>query len=427
MFWGLQLEPTLRYSQQVPKSFRITKATLDGGIESGTTKSISTGQGIVQVFIEKDGNEYPIATLRPGHVYDCPLDLRFTDGEDICFFVKGDGIVYLTGHELFDEGDDDEQFYPLGESDDSDDVEANYSDEDSSDNEADVEDITDKPDLYNKETASGGSIAPNFVRENGASKVTVNEDDVEDDDDEDDDEFEEELDEDSSDDNDGEEDNDLDEDDVDDEEEEEEEIVVKPGQKRPAGLVNGATPESKKAKTLAKETPSGKNNGQATPNKLEKQPKTPKTDKTPKAEKTPKHEKTPKSNKTPKPDKDQSQDDKVKTPGNSEHISSKEVKVEDIRPGSGPIAKRGKMVYVYYTGTLMNGKKFDSCTSGKPFSFKLGTGSVIQGWDQGIEGMKVGGKRRLVIPPRLAYGKQGTGPIPPNATLRFDVELKAVN
>lgn len=90
--------------------------------------------------------------------------------------------------------------------------------------------------------------------------------------------------------------------------------------------------------------------------------------------------------------------------------------------------KKGKMAHVYYVGKLQkDGKQFDSCTKGKPFRFRLGASEVIQGWDKGVEGMKVGGKRRLTVPPQQAYGNQRQGPIPPNSTLVFEVELKGVS
>ena len=103
--------------------------------------------------------------------------------------------------------------------------------------------------------------------------------------------------------------------------------------------------------------------------------------------------------------------------------------VEDVKVGDGALATPGKMVSVHYTGRLTNGSKFDSSYDrGQPIEFPLGAGKVIKGWDMGIQGMKVGGKRKLTIPPDLAYGSQGTpgGPIPPNATLVFDVELTGV-
>lgn len=102
-----------------------------------------------------------------------------------------------------------------------------------------------------------------------------------------------------------------------------------------------------------------------------------------------------------------------------------ELKIEDLVVGTGIEAVAGKSVTVNYSGTLVDGTKFDSSYDrGTPFTFNLGAGEVIQGWDKGIAGMKVGGKRKLTIPPNLGYGAQGAGStIPPNATLIFEVEL----
>jgi FKBP-type peptidyl-prolyl cis-trans isomerase len=100
----------------------------------------------------------------------------------------------------------------------------------------------------------------------------------------------------------------------------------------------------------------------------------------------------------------------------------------DIKVGTGPAATAGQTVKVHYTGWLTNGKKFDSSVDrGEPFTFPLGGGQVIKGWDEGVAGMKVGGKRQLRIPPQLGYGDRGAGGvIPANATLIFDVELLGV-
>lgn len=105
------------------------------------------------------------------------------------------------------------------------------------------------------------------------------------------------------------------------------------------------------------------------------------------------------------------------------------LKVSDIVVGTGTEAKAGNMVTVNYTGTLDNGSKFDSSYDrNEPFSFTLGAGEVIKGWDLGVAGMKVGGKRQLTIPPELGYGANGAGNvIPPNATLHFTVELLNVS
>lgn len=99
--------------------------------------------------------------------------------------------------------------------------------------------------------------------------------------------------------------------------------------------------------------------------------------------------------------------------------------VQDMKLGAGAEAKRGKRVTVHYVGTLTNGKKFDSSRDrNEGFSFRLGAGEVIQGWDVGVAGMKVGGLRKLTIPPEMAYGADGFPPvIPPHSTLVFEVEL----
>ena len=107
-----------------------------------------------------------------------------------------------------------------------------------------------------------------------------------------------------------------------------------------------------------------------------------------------------------------------------------ELKKEDVKVGTGAVAEANKSVTVHYTGWLTDGKKFDSSKDhGQPFTFQLGAGQVIKGWDQGVAGMKVGGMRKLTIPPNLAYGAGGAdgGLIPPNATLVFEVELLGVN
>ncbi len=104
------------------------------------------------------------------------------------------------------------------------------------------------------------------------------------------------------------------------------------------------------------------------------------------------------------------------------------IQIEDLRPGTGAEARSGNTVTVHYVGTLTSGQKFDSSRDrGKGFSFRLGGGEVIAGWDQGVAGMKVGQLRKLTIPPELAYGAGGFPPvIPPNSTLVFEVELLSV-
>ena len=100
------------------------------------------------------------------------------------------------------------------------------------------------------------------------------------------------------------------------------------------------------------------------------------------------------------------------------------LKVEDIKEGTGEAVKKGDTIVIHYVGTLENGEKFDSSVDrGTPFETQIGMGNVIQGWDEGVIGMKTGGKRKLTIPPDMGYGDQATGSIPPNSTLIFELDL----
>jgi FKBP-type peptidyl-prolyl cis-trans isomerase len=124
--------------------------------------------------------------------------------------------------------------------------------------------------------------------------------------------------------------------------------------------------------------------------------------------------------KTMEPAKDSAAAKEIVTPSGLKYV--------DVKTGTGAEARSGQVVEVHYTGWLVDGTKFDSSRDrGQPFRFKLGAGQVIKGWDEGVAGMKVGGKRKLTIPPELGYGRQGAGGvIPPGATLVFEVELLGV-
>ena len=126
-------------------------------------------------------------------------------------------------------------------------------------------------------------------------------------------------------------------------------------------------------------------------------------------------------------------DEKEKNKDNKESkvvTTDSGLKYQDLKEGTGDAAKKGDTVEVHYTGWLKDGTKFDSSKNpGRdPFEFELGAGKVIKGWDEGVAGMKVGGKRKLIIPPDLGYGKRGAGRvIPPDAELTFEVELLKIN
>lgn len=112
----------------------------------------------------------------------------------------------------------------------------------------------------------------------------------------------------------------------------------------------------------------------------------------------------------------------------AERLTDSGLKIEDLAVGDGETAEAGQRVSVHYTGWLTDGRKFDSSVDrNEPFTFALGRGVVIRGWDEGVAGMQVGGRRRLTVPPHLGYGARGAGGvIPPNATLVFEVELLGV-
>lgn len=326
------------------KAFHLSAASLD-------TSSAKSGD--IQVLLTSDNNVYILCTLNKDSDKQRQLDLNFAEGDKICFAVKGEGIVHLTGFlipdsdDFMDMSDEEEEESAVqnkenaGKKKEKNPLLKLVSGEDDSD--SDEMDDTFDPTKENKEDES---------EDDSDEEAGVEEEDSDDDDDDED--GEEESDEDDSD------------------EEEEDQEPAKKAQKGHDGQ---------------KIKQNGVENGKA-------------------------------SSKEQKKDKAQS-GPKTLTGG---------VQVLDMVPGNGPEAKPGKKVSVYYEGRLKaNNKVFDSTKKGNGFKFKLGGGEVIKGWDVGVAGMKVGGKRRITCPPNMAYGQKGSPPvIPQNATLVFDVEPKNV-
>jgi len=441
VFWGLVIKPGKRYETEVQEPFRITKAC----IEPSTAKD---GK-VTSVYVEQSDNneEFIIANLNLKN-FNESIDLSFNEGEKICFKIDGAGTVHLTGN-LLDDPPPGDMFDMEDSEDDSEDSEAVGDSEDETVEAGNkIKEVSDKEAakiLKRKKNQPAEEVSKKKakVAENGDSTMdttlgdlddTNNFAEEEDSDDDDDDSSEDEGDttagsgnadttaasDDDSDDDDDDDDEEEDDDDDKSESEEEEKKPVKAKAKEETPKKEAKTKDSQTPKQDATKS-NKKEDGKQEAKTPKQEAKTPKQDvKAPKDAKTPKDPKTPKEDgKTPKPES--------KTPGKTPKRTIKGgIQIEDLKEGTGQEVKAGNTVGMYYSGRLQaNNKKFDSCLSGAPFKFKLGKGEVIKGWDLGVLGIKVGGKRRLTIPPKLAYGQNGAPPdIPPNSTLIFEIECK---
>ncbi|XP_011494143.1 PREDICTED: 46 kDa FK506-binding nuclear protein [Ceratosolen solmsi marchali] len=386
MFWGLIMQPNKRYMQTVERAFHLSMASLDATMSSDC---------LVQVMVCYDKRNYLLCTLQKNSIWQVPLDLNFQEGTKIGFTFNGDGHVHLTGYLITEEEELDEM----------DDFE-----------EEDDEDI---PKLVGgkKRKASNSPIEQNDVKQSKTSKVAEDEDDDDDDDESDSDNEDGVLEDDSDDDLDSEEE-DMDEDESDEEDEDEDEIEtpVKPSKKQKQKQNQQNQSNQQKLQNQQNQQRQNQQNNQQQ-NKKDKNKLT--------------------NGKDAKSEREQGKQKKNKEESKMEDKSEQQqqkrtieggVQVEDIKVGNGAPAKSGKFVSVYYIGRLKNGKKFDQTQQGEGFKFRLGKGEVIKGWDVGVTGMKVGGKRRLTIPPNMAYGAKGSPPvIPGNSTLNFEIELKAIH
>lgn len=393
MFWGLILKTNKKYSQTVQKAFHLSQAALDLSKSNG---------GDVQVMLTSEENTYLLCTLgkdRP----QVALDLNFEEGDQISLATKGDGMVHLTGYLVPSEED---MFGGLGDDEDEEEDEEMEEEVPAKNGKAAKQDriakkVAQKVNAKEVQMAAEGEedeLDETFELPKGAAKKGQKGAAAADsDDDEDDDEDEDDSDEDDSDDDEGLDESKADgeEDDDDDDDDDEEDDDDEDDDDDEEDDSEDEQPKAKVAKVEKKGSKqNGLENGKASPKELKKE------------------------------EKSAGQNDE----GGKTRTLQGGLVVEDLKVGSGAEAKPGKKVAVYYEGRLKkNNKVFDSAAKGPGFKFALGRGEVIKGWDLGVAGMKVGGKRRLTVPHQLAYGTRGSPPvIPPNSTLVFDVELKNV-
>ncbi|KAG5889481.1 hypothetical protein JTB14_026493 [Gonioctena quinquepunctata] len=385
MFWGLIMEPQRRYTQKVKKSFHISMASMDVSTSS---------EEPAQVMCGFEGRNYLLCTLRKPDLLQCPLDLNFEVGDELSLAANGKCHVHLTGYltedfsNLEEEEEDDEETEEVEVAEEKkqkknqkrnkNEVQINGpptkkskvaspSKEEEESDEDDDSDIDVKA-LLDKSLADSDDDDETFASDDAIEALEEEDDDDDDEEDEDDDSEEPE------------------------EEQEEEDSSMSDSDEVEAK--NQKHQKSKKAKQ----------NG--LPMKQE--------------QKKEKDNKKQQQNESKSPKKEQQSPKKKTLQGG--------VMIEEIREGQGPPAKNGKFVSVYYEGRLkQNNKMFDSTNKGAGFSFRLGSGEVIKGWDVGVAGMKVGGKRKITCPPAMAYGAKGSPPaIPGNSVLVFEVELKKV-
>lgn len=380
-FWGLVLEPKKSYTQrEVEQPFHVSMAALD-------LQNCDANES-VSVVCRKRDSDFILCSLSKKHnVFNVPLNLDFELGGEINFHVLGNSVVHLTGYmiedmESFEESDD-----SMGE-------------------EEEEESVASSKDIFKNTKKLLGDFAgkrkQDAAAQNKSKKAKLDSSAATEDDDEDEEDSDFDVDTDGDDEDLEEEEE---EDDDDDDEAEEDDGAAEILQKLEAAKKD----KSKQA---------GKQNNQQVKSSPKAEQKQGKKEKKEQAKPAP----------APAPTKAVNGNPAQANGAPNKQTLQGGVQVEDLRVGNGPVAKSGKMVSVYYVGRLkQNNKQFDASQSGPGFKFRLGKGEVIPGWDIGVSGMKVGGKRRLTIPAKMGYGSKGAGrEIPPNSTLVFEVELKNV-
>ncbi|XP_068622591.1 46 kDa FK506-binding nuclear protein [Battus philenor] len=402
MFWGLIMEPNKRYTQMVEKPFHISQAAMD----------ISTGDNdACQVMVVVDGKNFLVCTLQKNRCIQVPLDLYFKVGDSVSFLTNGKCNVHLTGYldpEFEEEPSDDEE---EAEEEEEEEVPALVPAKNKRKLENNAEPTASKKPKQDKKAAKKAAAADDSTEsdeEVDNLRKFLDGEDI--DTDENDDSFKVNT---STEGVDSEEDSD-------DEDEEEEEGENEKSSSEEADTTLDTSKDDSKV-DVSKLSKSQK---RRLKKKLQQQGKEPQVNG---VEKQKKPEAPQKGEKKKAEGKKDAQEQKAVDKKEKKTLSGGVI-IEDLKVGSGAIAKPGKVVTVYYEGRMkQNNKMFDNCLKGPGFKFKVGAKDVISGWDVGVAGMKVGGKRKIICPPAMAYGAKGSPPsIPPNSTLVFEVELKNV-
>jgi len=410
-FWALEIEPNKVYTQVPPTDLHLTQAALD-------SKAKTTNRVVLECSV--DGGTFTLGSLRLNQVEQFPLDIILDGNQEVSFHVKGEASVHLFGYYMDnqDESDDDDDHFShmLDESDFSDELEEGEEEDEEGNDLEEGDEIKplpkSKPVLKIDDSKKRKNEADGQPAQSKKTKSTE-------------------------------------------QSAETSELLSRPLSKKEKRKLKEqeesqetpkSTPQTPKAVKEVQDTPkSNKKENQNTPKPNKENQNTPKN--TPKPTKeskdTPKPTKerqdTPKSAKEPQDTPRPNNKKKAETPSDASDESSgtplKEsaikklpngLVIEDVLLGAGAAIQDGKKVGVKYIGRFPDGKVFDS-SSKRPFSFRFGVGSVIKGWDMGLKGMKVGGKRKLIVPSNLGYGAKGAPPgIPPNATLHFEIELVEV-
>lgn len=426
-FWGIFLEPGAKYSVTLPFDLAITSAIIDSDAKEGER---------VDVYMEMEEEMFILASLRPPYRDQTPLDLRFEAGDDIALLVRGPSGVSLTGYYIENDLDDhyylsgDEEEEESGEGEEDEDEDEDDEEIDSDELESDDESDYDMEDLDPKlreeleqvrsETVSYAKSIPS-KKQKKQKKIQVDSDEEEESSG-----LEEEWQKYMDDIAEGRASfpsSDEDEEESSSEDDEDEEVIVK--EQQPS-----SSAQQKKRKRLSEAAAAP---APSTPTLASKKNTKSKTPSTPVAGAEAASSRTP-SKKAKVATPSASASAGASTPKTATTTPKKESAVvrkklgqglecDVLRVGNGKEARKGQKVTCSYKGSLRKtGKVFDSSNN---FSFRLGVGEVIKGWDAGIAGMRVGEKRRLYVPAHLGYGKRGAGrDIPPNSALVFDVELK---